>query len=225
MIHVIKHIIFLLPICSLAQVKDINIHVALSGIADNTKFYLFRAINLDSTVSKNGQFDLTYHKSSLDPEATAITTGYKEPAIICWVENEDMTIAANYANLYDTKSTGSATQKEFEKLIVMIKPDQLELKGLRREVRYQKDSIKKALARIQLDSLQIVYKTKIENFIIANPKSSVSTFILMASVNEVFTKEEVMVLYSKLDKSQQESESGKSIIEVLEMFDKIKSQK
>lgn len=107
----------------------------------------------------------------------------------------------------------------------MIKPDQLELKGLRREVRYQKDSIKKALARIQLDSLQIVYKTKIENFIIANPKSSVSTFILMASVNEVFTKEEVMVLYSKLDKSQQESESGKSIIEVLEMFDKIKSQK
>jgi hypothetical protein len=47
----------------------------------------------------------------------------------------------------------------------------------------------------------------------------------MASANEVFTKEEVMVLYSKLDKSQQESESGKSIIEVLEMFDKIKSQK
>jgi Domain of unknown function (DUF4369) len=217
--------LIIIPLSGCGQTKDIKIHVNLNGVPDNTKFYLFRAFNLDSATSKNGQFDLTYHKFSSDPESTVITTGYKEPGIMCWIENDDMTIECNYPELNNTKSTGSVTQKEFEGLVITIKPDQLKIKGLRREIINQKDPAKKAFAQQQFDSIQLIYKTNIKNFIVANPKSSVSTFILMVSANETFTKDEVMGLYSKLDKAQQESESGKSIIQLLEMLDQIKPQK
>jgi Domain of unknown function (DUF4369) len=213
-----------IPLISCSQPKDVKIHVRINGIPDNTKFYLFRAFNLDSAISKNGQFDLKYHKFSSSPEATVITTGYKEPGIMCWIENEDMTIECNYSDLNDTKSAGSVTQKEFEKLLVLIKPNQLRLKELRREVRSERDSTQKELIQHILDSLQLIYKKKIEDFVIANPNSSVSTFILMLSANETFTKDEVLALFSKLDKAQQESETGKSLIQTLEMLEQIRSQ-
>jgi hypothetical protein len=216
--------LIIIPLSGCGQTKDIKIHVRLNGVPDNTKFYLFRAFNLDSAFTRNGQFDLTYHKVSPEPEATVITTGYKEPGIMCWIENDDMTIECNYPDFNNTRSTGSATQKEFEGLVATIKPDQLKMKELRREVINQKDSTKKAIARHQFDSIQLIYKATVENFIVANPKSSLSTFILTVSANEVFTKDEVMELFSKLDKAQQESETGRSLIQTVEMIDKLKSQ-
>jgi hypothetical protein len=225
MLKLLLYFLAITPLSGLSQEKAIKIHVTLTGVPDNTKYYLYRAGNLDSAVSQKGKFDLVYHKFSVDPEAVVITTGYKEQGIVCWIENEDITISSDYAAPYDMKSTGSATQKEFEKLIEIVKPDQLEIKDLKKAARAQKDTTKRVLIQRQLDSLQLEYKNKIQNFISTHPKSSVSTFILAASANEVFTKDEALELYFKLDKAQQESESGKSILRVIEMLDQLRSGK
>ena len=213
-----------MPLVGAGQAKDIKIHVALKGVPDGQKFYLFRAVNWDSAIAKDGQFDLTYHKFSSEPEATAITTGDKEPGILCWVENQNITITATYPDFMVTASTGSVTQKEFDVLAVTIKPDQVALKKLRREMFSEKDPVKKELARTKLDSANLIYKKKITDFIYANPGSSVSTFMLWISTSYTFTGSEIRELYARLDKSQQESEMGKSRIKTLEMLEQLESQ-
>lgn len=219
----IRFLIFLLgmPLLGVGQSKDIKIHVTLTGAPDGQKFYLFRAINWDSAVVKNGQFDLLYHKYSSQPEATVITTGYKESSLLCWVEKENITITATYPEFKVTTSTGSITQKEFDGLAANIKSDQAEIKKWDRQVINEKDSLKKALAREKRDSVNLIYKKKIKDFIYAHPGSSVSTFIIMVSMNETFTGTEVRELYAQLDKTQQESEMGSILIKTLEMLEQI----
>jgi len=222
----IKFWVFLIvmPILALGQAKDIKIHVTLKGVPNGQKFYLYRAVSWDSAIARDEQFDLTYHKYSLEPEATVITTGDKEPGVFCWVENENMTITAIYPDLKVTSSTGSRTQKEFDGFAATIKPDQAEVKRLQIEMINEKDPVKKQLAQTKLDSANLIYKKKITDFINANPGSSVSTFILWVSTSDTFTWNEIRELYARLNKTQQESEMGRSLIKNLEILERLESQ-
>jgi len=170
---------FFLPVFAMAQ-NSFTINGQLKGLPDNTELVLNNEeINpepLAKSNSKNGTFEMKGSVKS--PGIYLLSVGASAQKIAIFMDNSSIKIDGKYDSLANALVTGSPTHNKFVQFNTTFNPLFLKLSKIVADLNAGKPDpggVKRADYEKTINTIQ----TKADEFIITNPSSYVSSFVVL----------------------------------------------